>query len=177
MFAGSGRLTAALKSSGVYSAFGVGHKKLSSIAPIMIADLTTKNGQALFMTWMDTPNLAGIFAALPCGTCSLARNIKIRGPKGNIISGPVPLRSQKYLEGFPNLKGTNLERISSANKPYDFLSKVVLKANNRGLIFVIENPRSSLFWLTKYFQRIKHLFTFVAHQACAYGSDVQNGQP
>ena len=36
---------------------------------------------------------------------------------------------------------------------------------------VIENPRSSLYWLTKFYQRIKHLFTFVAHQACAYGSD------
>lgn len=137
----------------------------------MIADLTTKNGQALFMTWMNAPNLAGIFAAPPCGTCSLARNIKVRGPKGNIISGPVPLRSQKYPEGFPNLTNTNLKRVLSANKLYDFLSKVVLKANDRGLIFVIENPRSSLFWLTKYFQKIKHLFTFVAHQACAYGSE------
>jgi hypothetical protein len=39
------------------------------------------------------------------------------------------------------------------------------------LIVVIENPRSSLYWLTKYFQRTKHLFTFVAHQACAYGSE------
>ena len=45
------------------------------------------------------------------------------------------------------------------------------KANQRNLIVVIENPRSSLFWLTKYFQKIKHLFTFVAHQACAYGSE------
>ena len=177
LFAGSGRLTAALKSSGVYSAFGVDHKKLSSTAPIMIADLTTKKGQAVFMTWMDAPNLAGIFAAPPCGNCSLARNIKIRGPKGNIISGPVPLRSQKYPECFPNLNGTNLKRVSSANKLYDFLSKVVLKADNRGLIFVIENPRSSLFWLTKYFQRIKHLFTFVPHQACAYGVSIAVNRP
>lgn len=171
LFAGSGRLTAALKSSGVHSAFGVDHKKLSSIAPIMIADLTTRAGQSLFMTWMDAPNLAGIFAAPPCGTCSLARNIKIRGPRGNIISGPVPLRSPQFPEGFPNLANTNLKRVVAANKLYDFLSKVVLKANERDLIFVIENPRSSLFWLTKYFQKIKHLFTFVAHQACAYGSE------
>ena len=74
-------------------------------------------------------------------------------------------------EGFPNLANTNLKRVLAANKLYDFLSKVVLKANDRNLIFVIENPRSSLFWLTKFFQRIKHLFTFVAHQACAYGSE------
>ena len=36
---------------------------------------------------------------------------------------------------------------------------------------VIENPRSPFFWLTKFFQKVKHLFTFVAHQACAYGSE------
>ena len=171
VFAGSGRFTAALKAIGVHSAFGVDHKKLSSIAPIMIADLTTKAGQSLFMTWMETPNLAGIFAAPPCGTCSLARNIKIRGPRGNVISGPVPLRSQKYPEGFPNLTNTNLKRVLAANKLYDFLAKVVLKANQRNLIVVIENPRSSLFWLTKFFQKIKHLFVFAAHQACAYGSN------
>ena len=171
LFAGSGRFTAALKANGVHSAFGVDHKKLSSIAPIMLADLTTKAGQALFMTWIDTPNLAGIFAAPPCGTCSLARNIKIRGPKGNFISGPVPLRSQKFPEGFPNLSGTNLKRVIAANKLYAFLSTVVEKANQRNLIVVIENPRSSLYWLTKYFQKVKHLFTFVAHQACAYGSE------
>ena len=147
------------------------HKKLSSIAPIMIAGLTTRAGQSLFMTWMDAPNLAGIFAAPPCGTCSLARNIKIRGPKGNIISGPIPLRSPKFPEGFPNLANTNLKRVLAANNLYDFLAKVVLQANDRNLIFVIENLRSSLYWLTKYFQKIKHLFTLVAHQTCAYGSE------
>ena len=171
LFAGSGRFTAALKANGVHSAFGVDHKKLSSIAPIMLADLTTKAGQTLFMTWMDTPNLAGIFAAPPCGTCSLARNIKIRGPKGVLVSGPIPLRSPKFPEGFPNLTGTILKRVLAANKLYGFLAKVVEKANQRNLIVVIENPRSSLFWLTKFFQRVKHLFSFVAHQACAYGSE------
>ena len=58
MFASSGRFTAALKACGVHSAFGVDHKKLSSIAPIMIADLTSRTGQSLFMTWMEAPNLA-----------------------------------------------------------------------------------------------------------------------
>ena len=140
MFAGSGRVTAALKALGVNSAFGVDHRKLSAIAPIMVADLTTRSGQALFMTWVETPSLAGIFAAPPCGTCSLARNIKVRDPKGRIISGPVPLRSSTYPEGFPNLKGTNLKRVTAANKLYAFLTKVVLRAHDKNIICVIENP-------------------------------------
>ena len=142
LFAGSGRVTAALKAVNVHSAFGVDHKRLSHIAPIMVADLTTKAGQMLFMTWMETPNLAGIFAAPPCGTCSLARNIKIRDSKGRLLSGPVPLRSRAFPEGFPNLSHTNLKRVVAANKLYEFLAKVVLKANERNLIIV--NPRSSL---------------------------------
>ena len=170
LFAGSGRVTAALKALGVRSAFGVDHKKLSTVAPIMIADLTTKAGQSLFMTWMNTPSLAGIFAAPPCGTCSLARNIKIRNSRGILIQGPPPLRSHLFPEGFPNLTKTNLKRVLAANRLYDFLAKVVLLAHERDLIVVIENPRSSLYWMTKYFQKIKHLFVFVAHQACAYGS-------
>ena len=164
MFAGSGRLTAALKAANIRSAFGVDHKKLSAIAPIMVADLTTKAGQTLFMTWMDSPNLAGIFAAPPCGTCSLARNIKIRNSKGHLMTGPIPLRSPKFPEGFPNLKHTNLKRVLAANTLYNFLAKVALIAHERGLIMVIENPRSSLYWLTKFFQKIKHIFFFVAHQ-------------
>ena len=170
LFAGSGRVTAALKALGVRSAFGVDHRKISAVAPIMVADLTTRAGQALFMTWLEAPNLAGIFAAPPCGTCSLARNIKVRNSKGHVMSGPVPVRSVNFPEGFPNLKGTNLKRVLSANKLYAFLAKVMLIAHERGLILVIENQRSSLFWVTKYFQKIKHLFFFVAHQACAYGS-------
>ena len=164
LFAGSGRVTAARKAMNVHSAFGVDHKRLSHIAPIMVADLTTKAGQMLFMTWMETPNLAGIFAAPPCGTCSLARSIKIRDSKGRLLSGPVPLRSRAFPEGFPNLTHTNLKRVLAANKLYEFLAKVALKADERNLIFVIENPRSSLYWITKYFQKIKHLFSFVAHQ-------------
>ena len=170
MFAGSGRVTTALKAANVRSAFGVDHKRLSHVAPIMVADLTSKTGQSLFMTWMEAPNLAGIFAAPPCGTCSLARNIKLRNSKGKLLSGPVPLRSHAFPEGFPHLTHTNLKRVLAANKLYKFLAKVAVKAHERNLIIVIENPRSSLYWITKFFQQIKHLFTFVAHQACAYGS-------
>ena len=40
----------------------------------------------------------------------------------------------------------------------------------RGIPIVTESPRNSLYWLTSFFQIIKHHFKFTAHQACAYGS-------
>jgi len=60
--------------------------------------------------------------------------------------------------------------VSSANRLYDFLSRLVEELVQKGVAIVIENPRSSLYWLTTFFQRTKHHFSFTAHQACAYGS-------
>ena len=68
LFAGSGRVMAQLKHIGIKSAVGVDHKNLSKIAPIQVCD-----GQKLCMQWCQSPLLAGVFAAPPCGTCSIGR--------------------------------------------------------------------------------------------------------
>ena len=170
LFAGSGRVTAQLKHIGVKAAFGVDHKNLSKIAPIQVCDLSTPEGQKLCMQWCQSPLLAGVFAAPPCGTCSLARSIILRDSLGRRLPGPVPLRSESKPNGLPFLKSTDRARVSSANRLYDFLSRLVEELVQKGVPIVIENPRSSLYWLTTFFQRIKHHFSFTAHQACAYGS-------
>ena len=169
LFAGSGRVTAHLKHVGIKSAFGVDHKVLSKIAPIKVCDLTTKQGQRLCMEWCSSPLLAGVFIAPPCGTCSRAREIILRDSKGRPIPGPVPLRSDLHPNGIPFLSPLNRARVSSANKLYAFVTKLVLKLVALGVPVVIENPRNSIYWLTTFFQEIKKHFVFTAHQACAYG--------
>ena len=169
LFAGSGRVTAHLKHIGIKSAFGVDHKMLSKIAPIKICDLTTKQGQKLCLEWCKSPLLAGVFIAPPCGTCSLARTIIIRDSKGRPLRGPVPLRSASQPNGLPFLSPLNRARVSSANRLYEFVTKLVNLLIPLNIPIVIENPRSSLYWLTTFFQAIKHHFKFTAHQACAYG--------
>ena len=42
-------------------------------------------------------------------------------------------------------------------------------AHKQGLIVVVENPRSSLFWLTAFWKKIQAPMKYSAHQACAYG--------
>ena len=170
LFAGSGRVTAQLKHVGVKSAFGAGHKNLSKIAPIQVCDLSNPEGQKLCMQWCQSPLLAGVFAAPPCGTCSRARSIILRDSEGRPLPGPVPLRSDSQPNGLPFLKPVDRARVSSANRLYDFLSRLVQRLVLRGIPIVIENPRNSLYWLTSLFQIIKHHFSFTAHQACAYGS-------
>ena len=170
LFAGSGRVTAHLKHVGVKASFGVDHKKLSKIAPVQIVDLTTLSGQKLCMQWCESPLLAGVFAAPPCGTCSKAREIILRDSKGRPLPGPRPLRSEACPNGLPFLKPVDRARVSAANRLYAFLSRLVQKLVIKGIPIVIENPRNSLYWLTSFFQSIKHHFSFTAHQACAYGS-------
>ena len=171
LFAGSGRVTAHLKFYGIKDSFGVDHKRLSSIAPIMVCDLTTKEGQRLCKKWVGSKSCAGLFAAPPCGTCSRAREIQLRDAKGRRLPCPPPLRSDLSPNGLPNLSHYNCLRVSLANRLYHFLAELVVDLVKRNIPVVIENPRSSLYWLTSYFQKVRHLFMFTAHQACAYGSD------
>ena len=95
-------VTACLKAIGLQDSFGVDHIKSKAVSTLKTADLTTKHGQAVFLEWLKSPLVQGIFIAPPFGTCSLARCIKLRDEKGRPIPGPVPLRSNNFPEGLPN---------------------------------------------------------------------------
>ena len=169
MFAGSARVTACLRYLGLTGCFGVDHILQHNVAKVIPADLTTESGQALFWTWVTSPSCFGVFAAPPCGTCSLARNIKIRVPGSRRKGGPPPLRSAKYPDGLPHLTPNQRARVDAANTLYAFLTKVALFCVEHGKLICVENPRSSLYWLTSYAQPLMKQLRFTAHQACAYG--------
>ena len=107
MFCGAARVTACLKAIGLQDSFGVDHIKSKAVSTLKTADLTTTHGQAVFLEWLKSALVQGIFIAPPCGTCSLARCIKLRDEKGRPIPGPVPLRSNNLPEGLPNLSPRN----------------------------------------------------------------------
>ncbi len=155
----------------MHDSFGVDHIKSNAISTLKTVDLTTQHGQKVFLGWLESPLVQGIFIAPPCGTCSLARCIKLRDEKGRPIPGPVPLRSEKFPEGLPNLSPRNRLRVSLANKLYEFVGRVIRLAHKRGLIIAVENPRSSLFWATRWWRECGVPMQYTAHQACAYGSD------
>ena len=90
--AGSARVTTCLQQLGLKSSFGVDHKRSKDAGRLLVADLTTPEGQALCWQWVKSPNCVGIFCAPPCGTCSRARGIPVRLPSGKKIPGPKPLR-------------------------------------------------------------------------------------
>ena len=169
IFCGSARVTASLKLLGLDACFGVDHKVKKATATAKELDLTVKQHQDILFLWLKSPLVVGVFIAPPCGTCSLARNIQLRNSAGRPIPGPRPLRSELYPEGLPNLTASENARVSAANKLYELVAKVVLFAHQHSLLVVVENPRSSLFWRTKFWKSVRKYMKYTAHQACAYG--------
>ena len=167
MFAGSARVTACIRANGLDSSFGVDHKLQHNAGRVMLVDLTTKQGQKQFWTWVQSANCLGVFAAPPCGTCSRAREIPIVLPNGR--SGPPPLRTTAEPNGLPHLRWVDRLRVSMANRLYKFLQEVALFCLDTSRVICIENPLNSLLWLTTFIQPLVRRMQFVAHQACAYG--------
>ena len=77
-FAGTSRVTAALRRLGFEGSQGVDHQPVPGAAcPVLISDLTTVSGQGFALQWLSSPRVIGIFLAPPCGTCSRAREIPL----------------------------------------------------------------------------------------------------
>ena len=169
--AGSARVTACLQAVGLHASFGVDHKKQKNSGRVLVADLTTKEGQALCWSWIKSPSCMGIFCAPPCGTCSRARGIPITLPNGQKVAGPQPLRSETMPDGVHHMSWLNRRRVQSANTLYAFITKIALYCLKLNLIVIIENPRSSLHWRASFYAPLRRLLRYTAHQACAYGSE------
>ena len=70
------------------------------------ADLSSETGQTMIRQIMQSPRFHFLHAAPPCGTCSRARSIPI--PLAQRLRGapaPVPLRSDAFPAGLPDLSG------------------------------------------------------------------------
>ena len=101
----------------------------------------------------------------------MARNIKLRNSCGKVVPGPIPLHSAQFPEGLMGLTGKNFQRVSAANKLYDFVAHIIKEAVELKLVVAVENPRSSLFWMTRFWKSVSGFFGYTAHQACAYGGE------
>lgn len=105
VFAGTARVSSALRHFGMKSRFRVDHTRpRNSCAPISIIDLTTDRGQQLLMQWMQNPTLIGRFLAPPYGTATRARSIRLKAAR---FGGPRPLRSDACPNGVSNLSFTD----------------------------------------------------------------------
>ena len=171
LFAGSARVTAAIRNLGWSYAQVVDHQcKSNAAANILLTDLSTTEGRTLLRFWLTCPYLVGVFMAPPCGTASLARLLPVFDDEGNQLPAPPPLRSDRHPDGFPWLQG--LVRVSQANILYDVVADTCNFPFERPVLLAVENPRGSLMWKTSMWARAKPRCPFqVDLQNCSYGGE------
>jgi hypothetical protein len=171
IFAGTGRVTAALKHFGMSGAFGTDHKRHKmAMSPIVLADLSTEAGIELLMQWLSNEFVVGIFLAPPCGTASRARSIPMKRKRPGDPIAPRPLRSDRHPNGVPFLTFIDRIKVCEANKLYHLTAKLIQWAVDTGCIFCVENPQYSFFWQTTFILEVIHHLQFPTFQSCRYGS-------
>ena len=111
--------------------------------PFVTLDLADESQCAILRELITAGDVQVIWAGVPCGTCSRAREI----PLSSSRHGPKPLRSAEHPRGLPNLSPDDRARVNKANAIYDNVAKLILLLIQLGGLFVIENPRGSYLWL------------------------------
>jgi hypothetical protein len=170
--AGSAVLSKTMQSSHIF-AIPVDHDRNSHVAkvPTVKLDLADAAQVAVILDLVDSGSLAAVWAAVPCGTCSRAREIPIPGNR----FAPKPLRSNEYPRGFPWLQGVDLERVCKANKVYDhvFLIFMAVLQKCPDCLLFVENPRNSILWLIpEYRDLVKLGFVDVDFHHCRWSVQV-----
>ena len=126
--------------------------------PVFQIDISKKADRKILEDILSTDCILYCHFAPPCGTASAARQIK---------PGPPPLRSVRFPMGFKHLKGINKQRVIAANFLYRWTKKMIVRLERAGAAWSVENPASSLMWLTDPFveliNEIPSLIAFSFH--------------
>ena len=134
-------------------------------------DLAKKPGQDTVLKWIREGKIDGVMLAPPCGTSSRAREIPLpKRLRERCGMQPTPLRSDKWPNGLPHLRGIAKIKVQAANKLYAFTRQVIQACIDAGIPFICENPRRSLMWQTDAFSDLPACCLFQYIHACMYGS-------
>ena len=166
IFAGSGKLTAALRSLGLRDSFGVDmklpdHLRSSTIKYNLLKPDHVKLVQDLIILSLH------VHFAPPCGTSSRARLIQRRGRRN-----PPILRTDQHPDGLPSLTGTNKIRVKAANELHQVTCNLIEFCLLHKKYLSVENPGRSFMLITKLFVGLAKKFSFfeVFFHHCRYGS-------
>ena len=149
LFCGSGNLTFAMKHF-FPDSFGVDHKVAKQRVKVICLDLTRNDHQALVIDWATSGKCLWVHFGVPCGTASRARFKRMN----KTHHGPPPLRSARWPDGLPRVSGVNLARLRAANRLYRFMSELILTLDQLRITWTVENPWTSLLWLTSYWKSV-----------------------
>ena len=166
VFCGKAGLSRALRRRG-FQVFSIDHKAVKGV-PILMIDLNSEAQCKIFDELLEQRRLLYVHFAPPCGTAS-SRCIKL-GRR----HGPPPLRSLLFPMGLKNLSPKDRERVQLANRLYKLTWKYIKLLDSKGIGWSVENPASSLMWVTTPFtelmQVLKGRFHGVLFHTCMFGA-------
>ena len=126
--------------------------------PILKINIEKPSERAVLEELLQLDKVLYVHFAPPCGTASAARDIK---------PGPPPLRSYSFPMGLPHLTFVQKTRVRKANFLYAWTCKVILILAERNVGWSVENPASSLMWITDPFvhllKMLPNLIAFSFH--------------
>ena len=169
VFSGTAGVTAQLRQLGLKASFGVDRlRSKQALAPIVKLDLTKEHDQLRVLNLLEIPELIFVWMGPPCGTASLARAIRMDKDD----HGPPELRTLEWPDGVPWIEQRFVARLTAANRLYSHTKDIVKRCLTLGILFVVENPKTSLFWETSFWKEVHDtgLIQYACHHACAYGS-------
>jgi len=140
-----------------FQVLSIDHKGPKGV-PILRLNIVKASERKNLTSLLRTASLHYVHFAPPCGTASAAREIQ---------PGPPPLRSVEFPMGLANLAPLQQQRLDAANLLYEYTCEAVEILDSRNIDWSIENPASSLMWVTRPFRRLqrrrKKLFAFSFH--------------
>ena len=167
-FAGIAVLCSVAKQHGMAQLYGVDKIRSKSVrSSVVTIDLTQQSSRDLAELWLNSTLICWAHFAPVCGTASRAREIDTGDP-----NQPRPLRSNEAPDGIAGLSPSEQKRVDLANSLYDWACAAFLLCVRSGILATLENPNSSLFWLTSFYKRLLEEFTPYSgiFQARMYGS-------
>ena len=152
-------------------ALGLDHvvNKKKVRGPVSRVDLCKRENQNLVIQWLHEGRIDGVMLAPPCGTSSRAREIPVF-QTGKKRRAPKPLRSKRWPNGIPSLRGLDATKVKLANKLYAFTRRVIDVCMQKSIPFICENPQRSWMWETSFFLDLPEGCKFQTIHSCMYGS-------
>ena len=142
--------------------------------PMVTIDLACANQVGIIIEASKQVSFDLMWAEVPCGTCSRAREIPFPGQR----KGPKPLRDAIHVRGLPNLCQADMQKVVKANAIYDTAIQIVLDLHSQGKMVVIENPRGSWLWAFPEYAKLLSIgFIDVDFQHCKWVPDDRPCRP
>ena len=142
VFAGSASMVSAASAAGMKRSVGLDHIRIAHRkGKVIQLDLLLDSHQNLLWKWLDSPGLAAVWIAPPCGKASRGLGLAESGQTG--IS---PSNSPEPPEGTPDLAPRDADRVAKVNPLYVLTARIWKACQERRIPVVIENPYCSPFW-------------------------------